>query len=79
MDEGGFRNGAPLCERFHEMNLEGVLCTGEPERYVKQSSEMNVRLHSGPAFREHGWALLSSSLLIRGNFMRFLRDMQYAF
>jgi len=33
--------------------------SGEPERYVKQSSEMGVCFHRGPVFGEHGGALLS--------------------
>ena len=28
--------------------------TGDPERYVKQDSEMGVCFHGGPAFGEHG-------------------------
>jgi hypothetical protein len=33
--------------------------TGDPEKYVKQGSEMDVCFHMGPAFGEHGGALLS--------------------
>jgi hypothetical protein len=32
---------------------------GDPERYVKQGSEMGICFHRGPAFGEHGGALLS--------------------
>jgi hypothetical protein len=32
---------------------------GDPERYVKQGSYMCVCFHRGPAFGEHGGALLS--------------------
>ena len=38
----GCRNGSSVCEGFHERDIEGGLCTGEPEGYVKQSSEMDV-------------------------------------
>jgi len=38
--------------------------TGYPERYVKQGSEMVVCFHRGPAFGEHGGALLSWGSLI---------------
>jgi hypothetical protein len=51
--------------------------TGEPEKYVEQGSEMGVCFSRGPAFGEHEWAL-SWGLLIRGMFMRSLRDMQNA-
>jgi hypothetical protein len=33
--------------------------TGDPERYVKQGSEMGVCLRRGPAFGAHGGAFLS--------------------
>jgi hypothetical protein len=33
--------------------------TGDLERCVKQGSEMGVCFHRGPAFVEHGGALLS--------------------
>ena len=33
--------------------------TGDCKRYVKQGSEMGVYFHMGPAFGEHGGALLS--------------------
>ena len=33
--------------------------TGDPERYVKQGSEMGVCFHRGPATREHKGVLLS--------------------
>jgi len=42
--------------------------TGDPERYVKRGSEMGVCFHRGPAFGEHGGALLSYGLLISRNF-----------
>ena len=38
--------------------------TGDPEKYVKQGSEMSVYFHRGPAFGGHGGALLSKGLLI---------------
>jgi hypothetical protein len=33
--------------------------TGDPKRYVKQGSEIAACFHRGPAFGEHGGALLS--------------------
>jgi hypothetical protein len=33
--------------------------TGDPEKYVKQGSEMGVCFHRDPTFREHGGAFLS--------------------
>jgi len=33
--------------------------TGDPDRYVKQASDMGVCFDKGPAFGEHGGALLS--------------------
>ena len=42
--------------------------TGDAERYVKQGSEMCVCFHRGPAFGEHGGALLSYDLLTQRNF-----------
>ena len=33
--------------------------TGDPERYIKQGSEMGVCFHRGPVLGEHGGALLS--------------------
>jgi hypothetical protein len=74
----GARNGTSLCEGFYERDLEEGLCTGETERYVKRSSEMDIWFHRGLTFRGNGWALLSWSRLIRGNFMGSLGDMQYA-
>ena len=44
--------------------LKGGSFTEEPERYVKQGSEMGVCFHRGPAFGEHGGAILSWSILI---------------
>jgi len=38
--------------------------TGDPERYVKQGSEMGICFHRGPAFGEQGGALLFYSLPI---------------
>jgi hypothetical protein len=32
---------------------------GDPERYVKEGSEMGVYFHKGLTFWEHGGALLS--------------------
>ena len=52
--------------------------TGNSKTYVKQGSEMGVCFHRGPAHGEHGGALLSQGLLIRGNLKRLLRDMQNA-
>ena len=50
--------------------------TGDPERYVKQGSEMGVCFHRASAFGECGGALLPCSLLVgRGIFMRFSRNM----
>jgi hypothetical protein len=57
------RNGASLCEGFHEGDLDGGLLSGDPERYVKQGSEMGVYFHRGPDFEEYGMALLSYDLL----------------
>jgi len=37
----------------------GASFTGDPERYVKQGSEIGVCLHRGPTFGEHGEELLS--------------------
>ena len=42
---------------------EGSL-TGDPERCVKQGSEMGVCFRMGPAFGEHGGEILSYGLLI---------------
>jgi hypothetical protein len=74
----GSRNGASLCEGLHEGNLEGGLLYWGTQRYVKQGSEMGVCLHKGTAFGEHEWTLLSWGLLIRGIFMRSLRDIENA-
>ena len=38
--------------------------SGEPERSVKQGTELGVCLHRGPTFGEHGGTLLSYGLLI---------------
>jgi len=35
------------------------LFTGEPERYIKQGSEIGVCFHWGPVLGAHGGALLS--------------------
>jgi hypothetical protein len=32
--------------------------TGDPERYIKQGSDMGVFFHRGPALGEHGGALI---------------------
>jgi hypothetical protein len=49
----GSRNGASLCEGFHEGNLEAGLLFWGTQRYVKQGSEMDFCLNRGPAFVEH--------------------------
>jgi hypothetical protein len=50
--------------------------TGDPERYVKQGSEMGVCFHRGPTFGEQGGTLLLTAFLFGEIFMRFSRDMQ---
>jgi hypothetical protein len=72
----GYRNGASLYKVLHEGDLEGGFIYWGTQRYVKQGSEMGVCFHRGPSFVEHGLELLSWGLLIRGIFMRSLRDMQ---
>jgi len=67
----GCSGGPSLCEGLHEGDLEGGLLYWGPHRYVKYGSEMGNCFHRGPAFGEHGGALLLRAFLSRGNFMRF--------
>jgi hypothetical protein len=70
--------GGRLVYRGLRKMAEGGLLYWETQRYVKLGSEMGVCFYSGPAFGEQGWVLLSLGLLIRGIFMRSLRDMKNA-
>ena len=48
--------------------------TGDPERYIKQGSEMGVCFHRGPVLGEHGGALLSYE-----TFEGYTNDLQTGF
>ena len=60
----GSRNGASLCEGFNEGTFRETSFTGEPERYIKQGSEMGVSFHGGSTFEEHSWTFLLGAFLL---------------
>ena len=49
--------------------MEGTLCgggscIGDPERYVKEGSDIGDYFHRGPTFGEHSGALLLRAFLL---------------
>jgi len=74
----GTRNGESLCYGFHEGDLGGGLLTWDPERYVKQGSEMGVCFHRGPLLGNMEGRFFLRAFLFRGNFIKFSTDMQNA-
>jgi len=60
----GSRNGASLCQGFHEGDLEGGFLFWGILIYVNQGSEVGVCFRRGLAFGEHGWALPFGTFLL---------------
>jgi hypothetical protein len=59
----GCRNGHLSVRDSMKGTLSEGSFTGDPERYVKQDSDVGVCVHRGPAFGEYEGALLSYDLL----------------